>query len=32
MPDNGGYMITAYVLTAVLLAGYVVHLWRAGGR
>jgi len=27
-PDNGGYMVAAYVATAVILAGYVVVLWR----
>ncbi len=30
MPDNGGYMVTAYLLTAALITGYVVHLWRSG--
>jgi hypothetical protein len=27
-PDNGGYMVAAYVLTAVILVGYAVGLWR----
>jgi hypothetical protein len=27
-PDNGGYMVAAYVATAVILGGYVVVLWR----
>jgi hypothetical protein len=26
-PDNGGYMVAAYVVTAVILVGYVVQLW-----
>ncbi len=30
MPDNGGYMITAYLLTAMVVCGYVLHLWRSG--
>lgn len=30
MPDNGGFMIAAYVVTAVVLAGYAVSLWRRG--
>jgi hypothetical protein len=31
-PENGGYMITAYVLTAVILVGYAVGLWRRASR
>jgi hypothetical protein len=27
-PENGGYMVAAYVVTAVILAGYAVSLWR----
>lgn len=27
-PDNGGYMIAAYVVTAVILVGYVLGMWR----
>ena len=27
-PDNGGYMVAAYVVTAVILVGYAVRLWR----
>ena len=27
-PDNAGYMIAAYVVAAVILAGYAVSLWR----
>ncbi|MFN0179062.1 MAG: hypothetical protein ACKVZ0_09695 [Gemmatimonadales bacterium] len=27
-PDNGAYMVAAYVLTAVILVGYVVSLVR----
>ncbi len=27
-PDNGGYMVAAYVVTAVILVGYAVSLWR----
>lgn len=30
MPDNGGYMIAAYVVVAVITTGYVVMLWRRG--
>jgi hypothetical protein len=28
MPDNGGYLITAYVVVAVILLGYTINLWR----
>ena len=30
MPDNGGFMVAAYVVTAVVLGGYAVSLWRRG--
>jgi hypothetical protein len=30
MPETGSYMIAAYVVTAVVLGGYVVSLWRRG--
>jgi hypothetical protein len=28
IPQNGGYMIAAYVVTPVILVGYLVSLWR----
>jgi hypothetical protein len=31
-PENGGYMIAAYVLTAVILLAYAVGLWRRANR
>jgi hypothetical protein len=31
-PDNAGYMIAAYVVTAVICLGYAVSLWRRAGR
>jgi hypothetical protein len=27
-PDNASYMVAAYVVTAVILVGYAVGLWR----
>jgi hypothetical protein len=30
MPDNGNYMIAAYVVVAVVVVGYVINLWRRG--
>lgn len=30
MPDNGGYMIAAYVVVAVVVLGYTANLWRRG--
>jgi hypothetical protein len=27
-PDNEGYMVAAYVVTAVILVGYSAGLWR----
>jgi hypothetical protein len=31
-PDNGGYMVAAYVVTAVILVGYAGMLWRRVGQ
>jgi hypothetical protein len=31
-PDNGSYMVAAYVVTAVILVGYAVGLWRRARR
>jgi hypothetical protein len=30
MPDNGSYMVAAYIVTAVIVVGYVINLWRRG--
>lgn len=30
MPDTGSYMVAAYIVTAVVVGGYVVSLWRRG--
>ena len=30
MPQNAGYMVAAYVVTAVILMGYAMTLWRRG--
>ncbi len=27
LPQNAGYMVAAYVVTAVILVGYAVSLW-----
>lgn len=27
-PDNGQYMVAGYLVTAVILVGYVLLLWR----
>ena len=31
-PDNGGYMVAAYIVTAVVLVGYAVLLIRRARR
>jgi hypothetical protein len=31
-PANGGYMIAAYVVAAVILVGYFVSLWRRAAK
>jgi len=28
LPQNGGYLIAAYIVTPVILVGYLVSLWR----
>jgi hypothetical protein len=28
VPQNGGYLLAAYVVTPVILVGYVMSLWR----
>jgi hypothetical protein len=28
LPQNGGYMLAAYIVTPVILVGYLVSLWR----
>lgn len=32
VPHNAGYMVAAYVLTAVILLGYTISLYRRSGR
>ncbi len=32
MPQNGGYMIAAYVVVAVVVLGYTLNLWRRGRK
>jgi hypothetical protein len=31
-PDNEGYMVAAYIVTAVIVVGYSVGLWRRARR
>jgi hypothetical protein len=31
-PQNGEYLIAAYVIAAVILVGYWVALWRRAGK
>jgi hypothetical protein len=31
-PENGGFMIAAYVVTAAILGGYALSLWRRARR
>ncbi len=31
-PENGQYLVTAYVVAVVLLAGYWARLWRRGKK
>jgi len=32
MPDNGGFMVAAYTVAAILYGGYAIWLWRRGRR
>jgi hypothetical protein len=31
-PSNGGYMVAAYIVTSVILLGYLLVLWRRAGN
>ena len=31
-PENAGYAVAAYIVTAVILLGYTGTLWRRAGR
>jgi hypothetical protein len=30
-PQNGGYMVAAYIVTTVIVGGYWVRLWKKSG-
>jgi hypothetical protein len=32
VPQNGGYMVAAYVVTAVIVLAYAVSLYRRAGK
>jgi hypothetical protein len=32
VPQNGGFMMAAYIVAAVILVAYTVILWRRGSR
>jgi len=32
MPDNGNYLIAAYIVAAVILLGFACNLWRNSRR
>ena len=32
VPHNGGYMVAAYIVTAVILVGYALSLYRRGEK
>jgi hypothetical protein len=32
VPDNGGYMVAAYLIAGALYAGYALRLWLRGRR
>ena len=32
VPQNGGYLLAAYVVTPLILVGYVLSLWRRVSR
>jgi CcmD family protein len=31
-PSNGGYMVAAYIVTSVILLGYLLVLWRRASK
>jgi len=32
IPQNAGYMVAAYIVTPVILVGYLLSLWRRARR
>ena len=32
MPNNGNYMIAAYIVATIVILGYTVSLWRRSGK
>lgn len=32
MPDNGKYMIAAYIVATIIILGYTISLWRRSGK
>jgi hypothetical protein len=32
IPQNAGYMLAAYIITPVILGGYLLSLWRRAKR
>lgn len=32
MPDNGNYMIAAYIVATIIIVTYTVSLWRRSGK
>ena len=32
MPDNGNYMIAAYIVATIIILGYTISLWKRSGK
>jgi hypothetical protein len=32
MPNNGNYMIAAYIVATIIILGYTISLWRRSGK
>jgi hypothetical protein len=32
MPNNGNYMVAAYIVATIIILGYTWNLWRRSGR
>ena len=32
MPNNGNYMIAAYIVATIVILGYTLSLWRRSGK
>jgi hypothetical protein len=32
MPNNGNYMVAAYIVATIIILGYTISLWKRSGK